>query len=146
MLTIYCFWRLFPPYEMYFVLLVKTQFALILWSIPWLFNEELPIPLCSHSTFLYSYYSKSDIYLCYIDVTWCYSLFSYYFPTRQILEGIHQCCIFLVSSSPLQCLGKSTWLHVWMIVSLLKASYRRQNLKRALEMDNTLVRWEWHSD
>ena len=94
----------------------------------------------------YFYYSKSDIYLCYIDVTWCYSLFSYYFPTRQILEGIHQCCIFLVSSSPLQCLGKSTWLHVWMIVSLLKASYRRQNLKRALEMDNTLVRWEWHSD
>lgn len=42
--------------------------------------------------------------------------------------------------SSLQCLGKSTWLHVWMIVSLLKASHRRQNLKRALEMDDTLVR------
>jgi len=42
--------------------------------------------------------------------------------------------------SSLQCLGKSTWLPVWMIVSLLKASHRRQNLKRALEMDDTLVR------
>ena len=83
---------------------------------------------------------KVTYYLRYIDVTWCYSLFLYYFPTRKILEAIHQCCIFLVSSSSLQCLGKSTWLHVWMIVNLLKASHRRQNLKRALETDDTLVR------